>query len=209
MKKLQNKNESQDLPSISKDFINENKSNLAQFVPKLRRAGPFSPHDREIRRNEVYRFHFEYGYSARKIAELMKINRNTINGDIQYWYAKVVNKAELMDPEYWIVRKLERLEIQRTRIREKLDKESKFENKIALERFLFDLESKILQIQLKLVDSSARHYVSSRTTFNEWLKQKGHTEQYLTLFDILRVSKDASEKISKIINEDKKRAGPQ
>ena len=210
MKKLQNKNkESEDLPTVSNDFLNENKSDLGQFIQKSRRSGPHNSHDREIRRNEVYRLHFEYGYSARKIAELLKINRNTINGDISYWYSKVVNKAEVLDPEYWVVRKLERFEIQRTRIREQLDKESDYEKKISLERFLFNIESKILQIQIKLVDSEIRHFDSSRKTFNEWLKKKGHQEQYLTLFDILRVSTKASDKISKIIDEDKKRAEQQ
>lgn len=178
-------------------------------MPKSNRNGPYTIHEKEKRRNEVYRLHFEYGYSARKISSLMNINRNTINSDIDYWYAKVVNKAELFDPEYWIVRKIERLEIQRTRTREQLDKESKFEHKLALERLLFDLESKILHIQLKLVDSEVRHYTESRATFNEWLKKKGHRERYLTLFDVLKVSSEASEQISKIIEADKKRAGNQ
>ena len=191
----------------STEFIEENKSNLCQFMPKTRRTGPYSPHDKEIRRNEVYRFHFEFGYSARKISELMKINRNTINGDLQYWYAKVVNKAELTNPQYWIVRKLERFEIQRTRIREQLDKEqSDFERKMTLERFLFDIESKILQIQLRLVDSSVHQIDFAQKKLNAWLRKNGHQEQYHTLYDIIRVSQKASEKIFEIINEDKKRA---
>ena len=54
---------------ISKEFLEENKSNLSQFMPKTRRRGPYSKQEKESRRNEVYRLHFDYGYSARKISE--------------------------------------------------------------------------------------------------------------------------------------------
>jgi len=198
-----------ELNEISKEFIDENRSNLCQFMPKSRRTGPYSPHDKEIRRNEVYRFHFEYGYSARKISELTKIHRNTINGDLQYWYSKIVNNSEGFDPEDEILKKLERFEIQRTRIREQLDKESNFERKMTLERFLFDIESKIINIQIRFVDSSIRQHDSIRNYLNEWLKKKGQKERYFTFYDLIRVSNSTSEKIFQIIKEDRKRAGPQ
>ena len=54
-------------------------------MPKSHQRGPYTKQELENRRNEVYRLHFEYRYSVRKIAELMKINRNTINGDIKHW----------------------------------------------------------------------------------------------------------------------------
>lgn len=44
------------------------------------------------RQNEVYRLHFKRGYSAVKISEMMKINRNTINKDITYWYSILGNE---------------------------------------------------------------------------------------------------------------------
>ena len=50
-------------------------------------GGPYSRDDREKRQNEVFRLHFEFGYPATRIAELMNINRNTINADIKYWYS--------------------------------------------------------------------------------------------------------------------------
>jgi len=65
--------------NISDDFIETNK----KFKPDTRRkkGGPHTKQEIIDRKNEVYRLHFEYGYSARKIADLMKVNRNTVNGD--------------------------------------------------------------------------------------------------------------------------------
>ena len=53
---------------ISKEFLKENQNNLGQFMPKYHKRGPYSKQQLEKRRDKVYRLHFEYGYSARKIA---------------------------------------------------------------------------------------------------------------------------------------------
>jgi len=40
-------------------------------VAQEKKGGPYSKDEREKRQNEVFRLHFEYGYSATKIADLM------------------------------------------------------------------------------------------------------------------------------------------
>ena len=88
---------SNELLVVSQEFLAEEEK-LCQTMPKpnkKKEGGPYSPHDKQIRRNEVYRYHFDYGYSARRIAELMKINRNTINSDIKYWYSKVTKSHDI------------------------------------------------------------------------------------------------------------------
>lgn len=52
-----------------------------------KKGGPYTKDERETRQKEVSRFYFEFGYSAVKIADLMKVNRNTINEDIKYLYS--------------------------------------------------------------------------------------------------------------------------
>ena len=79
-----------EISDISSEFIEESK--LCQTMPKSRKSGRHTKNEIETRRSEVYRLHFEYGYSARKISELMKINRNTINGDVSFWYSKAGKK---------------------------------------------------------------------------------------------------------------------
>ena len=51
-----------------------------------KKGGPYSKKDRNLRMEKVSRLHFEYGYSANKISELLNVNRNTINNDIRNMY---------------------------------------------------------------------------------------------------------------------------
>ncbi|MCA9827692.1 MAG: hypothetical protein KC444_04780 [Nitrosopumilus sp.] len=60
-------------------------------------GGPYTRKEQEKRRNQVYDMHFEKGYSAVRIAESIKINRNTVNEDIKYWYAQVSSDFDNSD----------------------------------------------------------------------------------------------------------------
>ena len=189
--------------NVSPEFIAEGiKDGHRQF----KKSGPHTKDEKIKRKNEVYKLHFEYGYSARKIAELMKINRNTINSDIQYWYAKTAEKVETADVEVLIINRIERLEIQRTRLREMLDKVEDFQQKITVERMLFDIEVKILQVNLKLVESNHRIHDMAVDVINRWMKENNHDARYLTYFDTMKVSDNAVKRIKRIIDEDRKRA---
>ena len=188
---------------VSKEFLEENMSNLSQFMPKDRRRGPYSRQEKDSRRNEVYRLHFEYGYSARKISELMKVSRNTLNGDISYWYSKISSNHSVFEPETIIIVNLRRFEIQRTRLRIQIDKTSGFQEKIALERMIFDIDSKILQVYQKLGGSAKRVMDAVTTNLNNEMKNQKKDTRYMLLFDTIAVSIKAKEKIKQIIKEDK------
>ena len=169
----------------------------------IKKGGPYTKKEQEERRSEVYRLHFEYGYSGRKIADLMKVGRNTINSDIDFWYSKIVDRTNLFNPEYAVLINLERLENQRTRIREQLDKTKSFQEKNTLDRFIFDIESKILNTNLRLANSNQRVYNLATEKMNNWLEENNHKVRYMTLFDKVSVSKKAYEEISNIIDNDK------
>ncbi len=188
---------------ISKKFLEENKSDLSQFMPKTRRRGPYSKQEKESRRNEVYRLHFDYGYSARKISELMKVNRNTINGDISYWYSKVTSNHNVFDPEMDILIRLKRFEVQRTRLRIQTDTTTEFHDKIALERMILDIDSKVLQVYQKLGESTKRVMDAVTENLNHEMKKQKKDARYMLLFDKIVVSESAKEKIEQIIREDK------
>lgn len=190
-----------EIDSISSEFIEEN---LCQAMPKSPKTRIYTKDEKEKRRNEVYRLHFDYGYSARKIADMMKINRNTINSDIQYWYSQVTIKWKSVDPTSWIIRYIERLELQKTRLREEIDKTKNVQEKISIERLILDVESRILQTQLKLLESIRLNHELATKWLNDWMKKGKHKERYITYYDILGVSAKSKEKINKIINDDRK-----
>ncbi|RDJ31121.1 MAG: hypothetical protein DWQ18_03955 [Crenarchaeota archaeon] len=116
-------------------------------LTEAKKGGPYTKNDREGRRNEVARLHFEFGYSARKIAETMKINPNTINADIQYLYNSIKEETRQKRDDL-ILQQLGRLDAQRTRILEGITEGG--ENKVKLEKLLLDIDSKINDILMRI-----------------------------------------------------------
>jgi len=132
----------------------------------------------------------------------MKINRNTINGDISYWYSKILQGGDIFNASYKIIIYLERLDVQRSRLREQLDKAETFQERLALERLILEIDSKILNTITKLTNSTQNLVIYSTEQLNQWLKENKKDKRYLTLFDKISVSEKAREKINKIIKED-------
>jgi len=171
-------------------------------MPKSHKRGPYSKHDKQARQNEVYRYHFEYGYSARKISELLKINRNTINGDMKYWHSKIRNTNSIQNPESVIMTMVERLDIQRSRLRELLDKAKEFQTKLPIEKMIYEIDCKISTIFQRLSESTIRNYDSTINSLNKHLESKNQKERYLTFHDKISVSEKAYQKIEKIMFDD-------
>ena len=189
---------------VPEEFLKENVE-YAKTKRQRKNGGPYSKGDKNKRQDEVYRLHFEYGYSARKIAELMNINRNTINRDVDYWYYKACKNFNYMDPENRIIMTLQRMGIQMSRLREQLDKVKTNSERMAIERLIFDINSKILHTHQKLGESKVRINKLGAQWINDELKKMRRDERVFTYFDTQSVSEKAHEKIQKIINEDKRR----
>ncbi len=189
---------------ISQEFIESGKSLQSN---SKKRGGPYTRDEKIKRQNEVYRLHFEYGYSARKISELMKINRNTINGDIDYWYANIYVNSNTVDPEVSIVINIQRFDVQRSRLRENLDKAENFQQRHVIEKMIFDIDCKIINTDIKLANSLKRIHKRGIEYLNDWLKENGKDQRYMTYFDRISISKKAQQKISKIIKEDRIKIG--
>ncbi|MGI0056041.1 MAG: hypothetical protein ACREAK_01570, partial [Nitrosarchaeum sp.] len=186
------------------EFLKENLE-YATAKRQRKKGGPYSKTDKDKRRNEVYRLHFDYGYSARKIAELMKINRNTINRDIDYLHHKISKNLEFSDIEKKIFTTLQRMEIQQSRLREQLDKTTSNSERITIERLILDINYKILQINQKLIESNIRINAQVRDRMNDFLKNEKIKGGFVSYFDTIIVSKNAQEKIQRIISEEKQR----
>ena len=129
------------------------------MLEKKKTGGPYPKDERMKRQNEVSRLHFEYGYTATKISEMMNVNRNTINQDIKNVYSEI--KDELKEnSEDLILRQIGRLEAQRSRITEILQgaKNSQFNygapEKIRYEKILIDIDSKINDMRIRISSDS-------------------------------------------------------
>jgi len=175
---------------------------MAQVV-ETKKGGPYTKKEKEKRRDEVYRLHFEYGYPARKIADLMKVNRNTINGDLKYCYSVTGGTRNFLRIENTIFTNLERLEIQYTRLREDLDKSNSFSEKMSIEHMLYEIDSKIIYTNHRLAESGRRMIDFSIIRLNDWMKDHGKKEQFRSMYDLISLSPEAEKKIAEIIEEDR------
>lgn len=188
---------------VSPEFIEDSRK-LCQTMSNPRRGGRYSKQESEVRRNEVYRLHFDYGYSARKIAQLMKVNKNTINEDVKYWYSKIVsNCTYILDPAHSVVITLERFESQRSRLREELDKVQDFNERILIERLICDIDSRIIQIYQKLSESSYRIQKSSIDFVNKHLEKCKIDDRFMTFASTISVSNKTYQKIRTLLNKER------
>jgi len=133
-----------ELPHAAADFFKENENTSGK-----KSGGPYNENDRNHRRQEVYRLHFELGISALKIAEMMEVNRNTINSDIRFWYSTLEDEWKKISIKQWIMKQINRLEDQRSRLLEELEKQESASQKISIERLLLEIETRISHIMMK------------------------------------------------------------
>lgn len=169
-----------------------------------KKGGPYTKDEQRKRLEEVYRLHFEYGYSARKIAEFLKVNRSTINRDIMQWYANISNKWRHIDSTAYVMNQVERLDLQRTRLRKQLDKVELFQEKIIIEKLILDIDIKITNFQIRLVETTSNVAEKTVDMVNQWYEKEKTGKRLITPYMFLKVTDKAREKIQKIYREDTK-----
>ncbi len=195
---------------ISEKFIEENKDNLCQSVPstKFKKSGPWTQHDKEARRAEIHKLHFEYAFSARQIADFLGISRNTVNSDLRYHYSTIVTNNKIVDPEVAVGIGLARLDIQYARLRQQLDKTDSQEERNPLEKLMLDIVSKSMSANQRMAESYARMINLTTQGLNDWMKDHKKDTRYISMHDRQKVSSSAHKKIERIIKEDQKIGDP-
>ena len=191
-----------DLPNVSKEFLKDNQTrNKTISKPRKKKGGPYSKTDRQARRDEVYRLHFEYGYSAVKIADLMKVNRNTIDSDIQYLYSTLQHADNKISFGDLINKQHIRFEYQRNRLMQILEKTNSIQEKQQLERLIFDIDSKLTSTYLKVCDSKLQNWDQAVDFINKWMEKNHKDNNYLLFGDLITTSENKRKRIDKILNE--------
>jgi len=190
-----------ELEKISPDFIKENDKVLKQDI---RKGGPYSKAQRTKRRNEIFKLHFDYGYSSVQISEMMKVNRNTINSDINFWYGRLSKEWNSYDIDSWCMKQMHRMETQRTRLMEQLQQEN-LHDTLAIEKMIFDIDTKITQTAIKISTSQQVQSDSRINTLNNWAKEHKIDVSFIKSLDVAKVRRKTGEKIHKLLKEDRKR----
>jgi hypothetical protein len=190
-----------EISDVSSQFIEESK--LCQTMSKSRKGGRYSKKNRQERRNEVYRLHFSLGYSARKISDLIKINRNTINNDVKFLYSQLKKNLNELDSESLIMKQILRMEEQRTRLLEQVEKTESLDSKLSLEKMIMYSDNRLSSMYLKLRDTEKIMFDVALTTLNEWLENMELDVRAVREQDLRKLSKPTYDKITKLIAGDK------
>lgn len=109
-------------------------------------GGPYTKPEQEERRKQVYEMHFEKSKSAMQIAEELDVNRHTISDDIRYWYSELASEFDKMEVRDLFARQCERMEQQRTRLVQLMEKQQDVHAILKIERMIFDLDKAITKM---------------------------------------------------------------
>lgn len=117
----------------------------------VKKGGRYTKKQQEERRLQVHNLHFDENKSAVEIAEILNVNRNTINEDIKFWSGRFVNKSNELDVFSKMTKQIQRMEIQRERFFDYLEEADTLEKKIRLEKLIFDIDNRLSQFFSKVI----------------------------------------------------------
>jgi hypothetical protein len=169
------------------------------LVKPRHKFSPFTRIQRKERRDEVYRLHFENGMPATRIAELMKVDRNTINNDLKILYKKAMKDYNSdMTFDDIIEKQLLRLETQRDRLLLDLCDVKDINSKITIERLIADIDFKVIGLMERLNQNLAQHWDAVVELVNKIAEKENLKLRYTNLFELYRISVDTRQDFDKL-----------
>jgi hypothetical protein len=192
---------------ISQEFIDENKKinlNLVKHRQNHKQKfGPFTRSQRRKRRIEVYKLHFEHGVPATRIAEMMKVDRNTINNDLKILYREALKDydPEDMSLDDIVQKQLLRLETQRDRLGLYLCVAKDISNKIAIERLIADIDFKLIIAIEKVNYNASRFWGEIIKELNKIAQNEKLNGRFTSLFELRKISIDSRKSLNKLMED--------
>jgi hypothetical protein len=192
---------------INQEFIEENKKinlNLVRHRQNNKQKfAPFTRSQRKKRRMEVYKLHFERGMPATRIAQLMNVDRNTINNDLKILYNEAMNdyNPNDMSLDDYLQKQLLRLETQRDRLCLYLSDAKDINDKIAIERLIADLDFKLIAAVEKVKHNDGRFWDEIVKKVNKIAENNKLNGRYTSPFELRKISIDSRKSLNKLKEE--------
>lgn len=187
-------------PAVSPEFIVANSSaELDQTSQKM--GGPYSKGQRRKRRQEVYRLHFELGLPGIKIAELLHVNRHTINEDIKWLYNKMCQDIEGDQFNGYFAKQIVRLETQRTRLMSYLSEAKDLYAKLSIERQLADHDFRLAAMVEKFKENTFAFWDTVVQKINKLAESEKMEGRYTNIYELNKISKAKRRMIDQALEE--------
>jgi len=190
---------------IDQRFIEENKKiDLVKHGQNHKhKFAPFTKSQRRKRRTEVYRLHFEKGIPAIRIADMMKVDRNTINNDLKILYNKILNdyNPDKLSLEDILEKQLVRLETQRDRLGLYLCDAKDINSKVAIERLIADIDFKLIGVLERINQNLVRFWDQVIKQINKAAENEKLNTRYTSPFELNRLSIDSRKSLDELKEE--------
>jgi hypothetical protein len=125
---------------------------------------------------------------AIRIAEAMKVDRNTINNDLKILYSELAQELNASTYADLIERQLVRLETQRDRLTTHLADATESEERLATERLIADIDFKLMATLTKIQFSTYNHVIDVARDVNARMTQLGLGKAYVGLDEFLAIT---------------------
>ena len=178
----------------------QNTKRRADLVRHRHKFAPFTKAERKKRRTEVYKLHFENGMPATRIAQLMNVDRNTINKDLKFLYRQALNDYNVheLSVDDILEKQLVRLEAQRDRLGLYLSDAKEINNKITIERLIADIDFRVLTAVEKINHSSNRFWDEILKNVNKMAEINNLNLRYTSLFELQKISIESRKSVDEI-----------
>ena len=182
------------------DKNEENPKKSENLVRHRHKFAPYTKAEREKRRLEVYKLHFENGMPATRIAQLMNVDRNTINKDLKFLYRQALNDYYLdeMSLDDILDKQLVRLEAQRDRLGLYLSDAKDVTNKVTIERLIADIDFRVLTAVEKISHNTGQFWDQIIRTANKIAENNNLRIRYTSLFELQKISIDSRKSLDEI-----------
>jgi len=169
------------------------------IVKHRQKKAPYTKIQRKERRDEVYRLHFDTGMSATRIAEMMKVDRNTINNDLKILYRKAIKEYNPdMTLDDIVEKQLLRLETQRDRLGLYLFDAKDINSKLAVERLIAYIDFKVIGVIEKMDQNIVQHWNAVMEQVNKMAEKENLKTRFTSLFELYRISIDTRQDLDKL-----------
>jgi len=169
------------------------------LVKPRHKNSPFTRAQRKERRDEVYKLHFEFGIPATRIAEMMKVDRNTINNDLKILYKKAIREYNPdLTLDDIIEKQLLRLETQRDRLGLYLCDAKDINSKLSIERLITDIDFKVIGVIEKMDQNIVQHWNAVMEQVNKIAERENLKTRFTSLFELYRISIDTRGDLDKL-----------
>lgn len=193
-----------DALAVHPSFIEEGEHQQRQranLVKPRQKFAPYTKAQRLKRRKEVYRLHFEYGIAAVKIAEMMNVDRNTINNDIRLLYRDLGKELLNMNCDEYFAKQIARLEAQRGRLLTYLAKTENIEQKMSIERLIEDIDFRLAAKVGRFRRDVAAFEDAVRQEMNKVAEKKKLGWRFTSIFELVDISIASRRKLDKLMGE--------